>query len=681
MKKTAFPFLFCIIAPILIAVLVSCSKYASSIKFSSDTYYIYCDENRLFTPDVEIAPKNASYTLTSSNTALLSVNEDNISVYANVYDSIVIITAISGSLSASANIIIYPTRGYSDPEVPDDKFHVYFETFGKNSQPSQAISPNGLVERPNYMTFQNEVVAEWYTETELINIYDFSKKVVNNFTLYAKWVPLDVTEWNYTTTANATITITGLAYPLLELTHLEIPTEIDGLPVTAIGDSAFYKTDTNGNRIDIKLVSLTIPGSVNKIGDNAFNSCSNLVEILFKDSGLETIGKNAFKGCDQLATLNFPVTLTAIGEGAFYGCKKYAPVLPVAITSILTDTFRESAITSLDLSSVTQIAARAFQDTTKLTTITPPSIPTDPSVRFKIDADSLSGSAWLLQKRSIAAVEETNPDTGLIFLDSKKEILLLCVKNPDKTHYSISVRIPSTVKYIAANAFPYNIRVPINNGIIEFTSQSPPKIEDYAISTSTDLALVVPYEYMSAYYSGINLTSLHSKICYKRIIDGLTILVHESSSQTSDTLNYYVYVVKYMPSNTPTIFNLRKLLFENFNSAVVVRKIKYGAFDGLLPSLYQLETIILPPKLNSIETSAFYNLPSFTKLYIYGTDDEYGSHTPSAAQVSASFISGIAPSVFRLLVPGSRLENYRTAWVSYVNSNIVVAGIPDIGER
>ncbi|MDE6775588.1 MAG: leucine-rich repeat domain-containing protein, partial [Ruminococcus sp.] len=45
-----------------------------------------------------------------------------------------------------------------------------------------------------------------------------------------------------------------------------IPSEIDGLPVTGIGDYAFF--DCSG------LTSVTIPDSVISIGESAFGDCS-----------------------------------------------------------------------------------------------------------------------------------------------------------------------------------------------------------------------------------------------------------------------------------------------------------------------------------------------------------------------------------------------------------------------
>ena len=53
---------------------------------------------------------------------------------------------------------------------------------------------------------------------------------------------------------------------------LVIPSEIEGYPVTVIGNQAFRYND---------LTSVTIPDSVTSIGDFAFQYCDNLTDIYY----------------------------------------------------------------------------------------------------------------------------------------------------------------------------------------------------------------------------------------------------------------------------------------------------------------------------------------------------------------------------------------------------------------
>ena len=74
---------------------------------------------------------------------------------------------------------------------------------------------------------------------------------------------------------------------------LAIPEEIDGLPVTAIGDEAF--------RGQSALDSVIIPGSVEEVGDLAFAGCTSL-RMVFARRDME-IGGGVFEGCDELRAL------------------------------------------------------------------------------------------------------------------------------------------------------------------------------------------------------------------------------------------------------------------------------------------------------------------------------------------------------------------------------------------
>src|SRR5664279_3848997 len=69
------------------------------------------------------------------------------------------------------------------------------------------------------------------------------------------------------TTNNGAITITGYTGPGWTVV---IPSTTNGLPVTSIGNSAFYNKS---------LTNVTIPSSVTSIGDEAFAACYALTAI------------------------------------------------------------------------------------------------------------------------------------------------------------------------------------------------------------------------------------------------------------------------------------------------------------------------------------------------------------------------------------------------------------------
>ncbi len=72
-----------------------------------------------------------------------------------------------------------------------------------------------------------------------------------------------------------TITITDCN---TAVTNINIPKEIDGLTVTAIGSKVFYNCS--------KLTTITIPNSIKSIGSSAFSGCNNLKDVYY--TGAET---------------------------------------------------------------------------------------------------------------------------------------------------------------------------------------------------------------------------------------------------------------------------------------------------------------------------------------------------------------------------------------------------------
>lgn len=81
--------------------------------------------------------------------------------------------------------------------------------------------------------------------------------------------------------------------------------------VISIGTSAF-----NGCSC---LNSATIPGSVTEIKGAAFADCSNLTSVVISN-GITSIGDNAFRDCSSLRSVTIPDSVTSIGEEAFFGC-------------------------------------------------------------------------------------------------------------------------------------------------------------------------------------------------------------------------------------------------------------------------------------------------------------------------------------------------------------------------
>lgn len=98
-------------------------------------------------------------------------------------------------------------------------------------------------------------------------------------------------------------------------TDITIPTEIDGKPVTAIGNQAFFNCSN--------LTGIKIPEGVTAIGDQAFQLCTSLKSIEIPAS-VTTIGTYAFHSCSGLDSVTFAEgsKLEKISDYAFFSCNQ-----------------------------------------------------------------------------------------------------------------------------------------------------------------------------------------------------------------------------------------------------------------------------------------------------------------------------------------------------------------------
>ena len=202
-------------------------------------------------------------------------------------------------------------------------------------------------------------------------------------------------------TAAAEKTTNGLEYKsyyeYVEITKysgnaesVAIPSQIDGMPVTAIAWRAFYNCEN--------VTSVSIPNSVKTIGRNAFEGCTGIRNIIIPDSvttvedwafiscrgltgitfgnGVATIGKNVFEGCTSLQSVILGNNLTSIGPSAFAGCVSLTSIaLPNKLTFIGDSAFNGCKnLASVTIpNSLTTIGDSVFSGCTSLTNVTIPS--------------------------------------------------------------------------------------------------------------------------------------------------------------------------------------------------------------------------------------------------------------------------------------------------------------------
>lgn len=171
-----------------------------------------------------------------------------------------------------------------------DQYELYDEFFGENS----------CIRQPE----------------RTVNDYEYAGKVVDPGSVDLTQARLETSTaaTTFTYTANEdgqTCTITGFTGK--ESGDLTIPASIDGYTVTVIGNSAFTYSDFDGR--------LTLPDTIEVIGNQAFAGCSKLTGQLVLPASLKTIKGSAFIGCSGFTgEIVFNDKLERIGRAAIAGC-------------------------------------------------------------------------------------------------------------------------------------------------------------------------------------------------------------------------------------------------------------------------------------------------------------------------------------------------------------------------
>ena len=155
-------------------------------------------------------------------------------------------------------------------------------------------------------------------------------------------------EFTFSELNDGSYEVTGFSDDYDGATEIVIPSEYNGMPVTAIGDRAF--SDCTG------LTSITISDSVTSVGSYAFSGCDSLEAVYITDieawlaidfdgstanplyyagnlylngelvtelvipDGATSIGRFAFSGCTSLTSITIPDSVTSIGDSTFYNC-------------------------------------------------------------------------------------------------------------------------------------------------------------------------------------------------------------------------------------------------------------------------------------------------------------------------------------------------------------------------
>ena len=363
------------------------------------------------------------------------------------------------------------------------------------------------------------------------------------------------------------------------VTKIEIPAEIEDIPVVEIKSSAF-----NGCA---NLTSIIIPDSITSIGDFAFENCSGLTSITIPDS-VTSIGDHAFYNCSSLTSITvsennkyfsslngvlfnkdktelvtylignerteyaIPDSVTFIGDRAFYKCSSLTSIIiPDSVTSIGDHAFYNcSSLTNITIpDSVTSIGDHAFHNCSGLTSITIPDSVT-----------SIGDHAFYNCLTSITVSENNkyfSSLNGVLFNKDKTELITYPIGN-ERTEYTIPDSVTSIGNFIFYNC----------------SSLTSITIPDSVASIGN-----------SAFYNCSSLTNI-------KLPDVIDIISGNTFRDCSSLLNIII---------PDSVTSIKECAFYNCSN---------------------LTSITIPDSVASIENSAFYNCTSLKSITLNNPDCE-----------------------------------------------------------
>lgn len=207
---------------------------------------------------------------------------------------------VNGKTYTSDTVTVRVYRQFTEQELAD--MQKITDTLNAliNSEEYAALSVEkkvkALSDRINSLAEVDETLGYALVDADSIRYnnvtyqFEFKDYIGLNYVYYAYTIPnTDATDNSAFTYVNHgdSIEITGFDNSVSDVV---IPSEIEGLPVTAISVGAFYLST---------ITSIEVPDSVTSIGKMAFLGCTSLKSVKLS-TGVAKIDKNAFGSCSAL---------------------------------------------------------------------------------------------------------------------------------------------------------------------------------------------------------------------------------------------------------------------------------------------------------------------------------------------------------------------------------------------
>ena len=449
--------------------------------------------------------------------------------------------------------------------------------------------------------------------------------------------------------------------------------------VKAIGESAFVHCKY--------LTSIAMPDLLERIGNHAFDGCSNLTDITFPFNRLKSIGDYAFRNCSGLTSIEIPNSVTSIGYGAFWGCTGLTSVtIPNSVTSIGGYAFSFcSSLTSETLgNSVTSIGEGAFSGCSSLTSIEIPNSVTSIGEYTFSDCSSLTS---LTIPNSVTSIEEfafRNCSTlTSVHISDIAAWLEISFANP--LYYAYNLYLNGTL--VTDLDIPNSVTSIRNHAFFKCSSLTSVTIPNSVTSIGQSA-----FEYCTSLTS-VTIPNSVANIGMNSFCEctGLTSIVVESGNTTYDSRNNCNAIIEtstntliagcmntIIPNSVTSIGDFAFYGCTGLTSVTIpnsVTSIGNSAFAGCS----SLTSIEIPNSVTSIGDFVFYGCTGLTSIEIPNSVTSIGmrafmectnldslvfkSETPAILGKDAFYETKNCP----LIVPCSAVDAYKTAWPDYAD--------------
>lgn len=199
-----------------------------------------------------------------------------------------------------------------------------------------------------------------------------------------------------------------------------IPTYINDIPVKVIDDYAFHETT---------IESITMPDTLEEIGEYAFAGCHRLKNISFPDS-VKNIGDMVCSACHSLEFVKWSKAAERIPSFAFLNCENLREIINTdSVKTIDNHAFYESGLISFKVPpELISLGSCSFAECRNLQLIKMTHLPTIPQSAFAFSKNIRISCGDIDHIKTWASAK------GIPVVENKLNTFLNDIKVSDKSH-------------------------------------------------------------------------------------------------------------------------------------------------------------------------------------------------------------------------------------------------------